>query len=421
VEGLEDRLCPSQYLLVSDFAGDQILRYDGTDGHFIDTFVPKGTGGSHAMEYMFLDSSGQNILVDGSDTNNILRFSLVDGSPVPGPRQSGASLVRKGAGGLVTPEGLVYDPDGNVLVANQTTASGNILKYDPFTGQFLGVFLDAGAGDDLSHANDMHIGPDGDLYVSSYKGATYNNGNLLRFDPVTGAPLPGPGRTGANFIDPLSTQLANAFAWGPDGNLYLSVDAGSNVNGPAGIDRFDGTTGDPLPAQGQTGAVFVPPGSGGVGFIDSIKFGDDGNLYAADAKGAVRKYDGTTGDSLGDFVAPGSGGLGNAGGLFFYDQPTTAEGNGSHHQTQAKVVLGNPLPPTPAPGNPLGAEGSTKATQASVGSPPVMTEASAQTAGDTGSSATPVFLVHSQNLTDPLAPLSSADPTLGTQNLLGLS
>jgi sugar lactone lactonase YvrE len=419
VEGLEDRVCPSQYLLVSDFGTDQILRYDGGDGHFIDSFVPKGTGGSNAMEYMFLDNSGQNILVDGSDTNNVLRFSLVDGSPIPGPRESGASLVRKGAGGLVTPEGIVYDPDGNLLVANTTSTTGDILKYDSFTGQLLGVFLASGAGGDLANANDMHIGPDGDLYVSSTKGTAYNNGNVLRFDPVTGDPLPGPSRSGANFIDPLTTQLANAFTWGPDGNLYLSVDTG---NGMGGIDRFDGTTGDPLPAQGQTGAVFVPPGSGGVVFIDSIKFGDDGNLYAADSAGAVQEYDGATGASLGAFVAKGSGGLRSAGGLFFYDQPTTAEGNGSQHQAQAKVVLGNPLPPAPTLVNPLGAEGSTAAVQVSFASlPPVLTAVSAPTATDTGSSAAPVSLAHTHSPADPLALVSSADLNLATQNLLGLS
>jgi sugar lactone lactonase YvrE len=410
---LEDRLCPSQYLLVSDFTGDQILRYDGTDGHFIDAFIPKGTGGAHAMEYMVLDSSGQNILVDGSDTFNVLRFSLVDGSPVPAPRQSGAGFIRPHAGGLNGPEGIVYDPEGNVLVANQTAAGGNILQYDPTIGQFLGVFLDAGAGDDLSHANDMHIGPDGDLYVTSYKGGSFNNGNLLRFDPTTGDPLPGSGRTGANFIDPLTTQLANAFTWGPDGNLYLSVDAGSNVNGPAGIDRFDATTGDPLPAPGQTGAVFVPPGSGGVGFIDGIVFGDDGNLYAADAKGAVRKYDGTTGVSLGDFVAPGSGGLGNAGGLFFYDQPpTTANHDG--HLAQPAVVLGSLPSATQALTHPVD-EASAAAGQGSfVSALPGVTDAPTAVPAESGSVATLMSHVHSSFLTDSLTPFSTGDLALAT-------
>src|SRR5262245_24031516 len=46
LERLEDRHCPSgSYLLVADFGGDEVLRYDAATGAFVDRFVPKHTGG----------------------------------------------------------------------------------------------------------------------------------------------------------------------------------------------------------------------------------------------------------------------------------------------------------------------------------------------------------------------------------------
>ena len=337
LEPLEDRLCLSQYLLVSDYkTNGQVLRYDGTDGHFIDSFIPPGTGGLHNTEYVFLDPSGENILLDGKDTQNILRYSVADGSPNPAPGQSGATFIAPGLGGLATPEGLAFGPDGSVFVSSATATDGDVIHYDGDTGHYLGIFLDGGTNG-LAKANDLHFGPDGFLYVSQYAGSSYDNGQLLRFDPETGSPAPAPGRDGANFIDPLD-RLANGFTWGPDGNLYVAADPVSN-NGS--ILRFDGGTGDPLPAEGQTGATFVPAGSGGIGFVDGITFGDDGALYITDSQhGAIQKYDGETGDYLGAFVPNGSGGLQNPGGLLFYDEPGTAVAHHAPaHPRQASVAL----------------------------------------------------------------------------------
>jgi sugar lactone lactonase YvrE len=408
VEGLEDRLCPSQYLLVSDFGFNIVQRYDGGDGHYIDTFVPAGSGGAKKMEYIVSDITGQNILVDGFNTHNVLRFSLTDGSPNPADGQSGAEFVPAGSGGLVTPEGIAYAPDGNLLVANTTSADGNILKYDGTTGNFLGVFLDAGAGDDLSHANDMHIGPDGALYVTSSKGSIYNNGNLLRFDPTTGEPLPSPGHSGANFIDPLISGFPDGFTWGADGNLYVAVDVGSDIGG---INRYDGVTGDPLPAPGQSGAVFVPSGSGGIHYIDAIAFGDDGNLYATDSGGAIQKYDGTTGAYLGAFVS--GNGLVDAAGLFFYDQPATAGGGSGRYRDQLPVQLGSTVSATSPLASPFGGESSAAVRVTSAASSqPAMTNRVVVAETGSGTSGSLGILIRAKAGTDGLAVLSIGDPTL---------
>src|SRR5689334_17893689 len=45
VEGLEERLRPSGYLLVVSFANDSVLRYNESTGTFMDAFVPRQSGG----------------------------------------------------------------------------------------------------------------------------------------------------------------------------------------------------------------------------------------------------------------------------------------------------------------------------------------------------------------------------------------
>jgi sugar lactone lactonase YvrE len=336
VENLEDRLCLSQYLLVTDASNNSIVRYDGTDSHFIDTFVPAATSGMLEPDLGIIpDLSGQDFLVDGVLSHNITRYRLADGTPDPAPGQSGANFVPPGSGGLAGPEGIAFGANGDLYVSNNTNPGGDILRYDGTTGAFMDDFLDAGRR--RGEANDLHIGPDGNLYVDNFA----SPGQLFRFDQTTGAFLPGQGQRGPNFISHTGGG-ANGFAWGPDGNLYLAFDA--NLAGPGSILRYDGATGQPLPAPGQTGAVFVPAGSGGVQFIDGITFGDDGNLYVTDQPGGVLKYDGVTGSFLGTFVSAGSGGLGTAGGLLFYNSPAGATAH--HDSVPLSPALATGLPAT---------------------------------------------------------------------------
>ena len=91
----------------------------------------------------------------------------------------------------------------------------------------------------------------------------------------------------------------SALAVGPGGDIYVSGGAaGSNP-----VLRFDGVTGERV-------GNFIPAGSQGTTKAADLVFGPDDNLYYLDAAGSrVLRFDGVTGASLGVFVSAGSGGL----------------------------------------------------------------------------------------------------------------
>jgi RHS repeat-associated protein len=190
-------------------------------------------------------------------------------------------------------EGTVFnDLDGNglwdkgrFLQASQDTNS--ILQFDGTTGAFIGYFVPPGSGG-LFKPNAIIFGPDGDLYVDSYRGGN----DVLRFDGRTGAFI-------STFVPPGSggLQAGAGMTFGPDGNLYVANTLGNDVL------RYDGTTGAFL-------GTFVSTTSGGPREPDSLNFRPDGYLYVGSfADNDVLRFDGKTGAFIDTFVSPGSGGL----------------------------------------------------------------------------------------------------------------
>jgi sugar lactone lactonase YvrE len=126
----------------------------------------------------------------------------------------------------------------------------------------------------------------GDLFVTGYL-----SHSVARFDWAT--------QTYQSFVAPGSSGLeeARGIAFGPDGNVYVT-DLAQNI-----VFRYDGGTGAPLSAAGQTGAVFIPAGSGGLTGAKGITFGADGNLYVVSYQTKeILRYQGPAGSSPGAFV-----------------------------------------------------------------------------------------------------------------------
>jgi hypothetical protein len=321
VEGLEHRLCPSPVLLVVDGNNNQVLAYDASTGAFRGVFVSPGS--LDAPDLGIIGGPDGNVYVNSygsgpSPVNSVMRFDGKMGTPLPSSGRTGANFVTPNDGGLQGAEGLAVGADGFLYVANDTTqpvyggVPGSILRFDGTTGNFVSAFVPSGTGG-LSYANDLHFGPDGNLYVDNADGSGKNSGKILRYDATTGNPLPSAGKEDANFITPNDGGLswANGFAFGPDGMLYVANNF--TANGPSNILRFDGTTGNFV-------GVFV---SSGLGFVDGILWGPDGNLYVTNntaTQASVNRYD-STGKLIDAFIAPGAGGLQFAAGLLFWDIP----------------------------------------------------------------------------------------------------
>ncbi len=156
-------------LLVSS-ATNEVLRYDGQTGAFIDAFVTAGSGGLSGPTGLVFGPDG-NLYVSSFNNNQVLRYDGTTGAFID-------VFVPPGGGGLNVPTGLVFGPDGNLYVSSIGT--DEVLRYDGTTGAFIDAFVTAGGGG-LRGPIGLVFGPDGNLYVGS------GTNEVLRYDGQTGA------------------------------------------------------------------------------------------------------------------------------------------------------------------------------------------------------------------------------------------
>lgn len=194
---------------------------------------------------------------------------------------SGAVADRSLNYGIVA---VTVGPDG---LAYCITTSGQIVRFEPISGRFIGVFSSGSYPRALS---DLKFGPDGNLYVGEQ-----TTDSILKFDGGNG-----------KFLGVLASggplDLPYDLVFGPDELLYVASALRFQVI------RYDVRSGAYLGMfAAQNGAD-----------VDGLAFGPDGNLYvSAWHQHLVAKFDGRSGASLGNFVQPGSGGLNLADTLIF--------------------------------------------------------------------------------------------------------
>ena len=193
-------------------------------------------------------------------------------------------------GGLSTPEGIAYGPDGNVYVASY--ANGYVLEYNGANGTYLGAF--ASTPQMVQSIDGLQFGPNGNLYVSNYNQYT-NNAAVQEFDgPNTGTP----GVLVATFNVPYGNGTAGNGVSGPleiafpNGNLLVSSSATSEIY------QYNPTTGALI-------GTLVPAGSGGLNFPDGLAVDSVHNiLYVSSSFGQqILEYNATTGAYIGAFTA----------------------------------------------------------------------------------------------------------------------
>lgn len=214
---------PDGNLYVSSFLTDQILRFDGKTGAFIDVFAS-------AKEIPLSDrKSGQ---LNGP--NDLLFTS--DGRL------------------LVTTQGSVAIPDakpGSFKADFSGGFASQVLSYDVATGTS-SVFVEqpTPSPDSLGFVSFLGLatGPQGDLFVSDFAN------DIRRYDLSSGA-FKQAISTNYTGVVP-STSFIGNLTFDPDGNLY-SVGFNRATN-QGTILRYDGLTGMPLPSAGNSSAIYVP-------------------------------------------------------------------------------------------------------------------------------------------------------------------
>lgn len=232
-------------------------------------------GRSQAMAFVLTLALGLTLAAAGSNAGlaaqeaerirpgDIVVANLSDHSVSVFDGESGAyrgPAFEPGAGGLLHATGIAFGPDGALYVGS--SGSGQVLRYDGATGEFLDAFVSGGP---LERPFSLVFGPGGDLFVSS--GAT-----VLRFAPD--------GTFVGHAARDSSLQQPIGLAFGADGLLYV-------VNPSArSVARFDPDSGDLVDS-------FV---SDSLAFPSDVAFGPDGDLYVSNAAASrVVRFDGQTG------------------------------------------------------------------------------------------------------------------------------
>jgi DNA-binding beta-propeller fold protein YncE len=289
-------------LLVSSSGTKSVKQYDETTGAFKGDFVASGSGGLSSPEGLVFGPNG-NLFVADETTNSVLEYNGTTGSFV-------SDFVPSGSGALFRPQGLTFGPDGNLYVSTSSQDFTNrVLKFDGTRGTFLSAIPIVTAPSSASGApltTGLAFGTDGNLYAGSgpiYRDSEItDDGQVVKYNLAT-----------KNLSTLARVNGPKDLTFGPDGNLYVSKAQTSGRDPfPNLVSKVNPTTGAaasfiPFGPYGGTtpfnGKVFSPVG---------LVFDSDGNLLLSSSNtNSVEKFNGNTGDFIGDFIPSGSGGLSN--------------------------------------------------------------------------------------------------------------
>jgi outer membrane protein assembly factor BamB len=83
-------------------------------------------------------AAASNLVITNLSSDSIQAFNARTGV-------SAGTFAPTGTGGMDSPEGVTFGPDGMLYVASANT--NNVLRFNGVTGAFDGVFVAAGSGD----------------------------------------------------------------------------------------------------------------------------------------------------------------------------------------------------------------------------------------------------------------------------------
>ncbi len=299
---------PAQSALLVGSGGDSSIKpYDETTGAFIRDFITSGSGGLLNPGSFSLAANG-NLFVSSNGTNSIKEYNGTSGEYIRDLTDSNGRLVT--AGNLAAKDNSLFVVTSRIpgserdagLGSGLVTFDSGVVEYDINTG---GIVKSIGARTSSAgpiiptgpQPVDVAIGgPNNNLFLSS-SSARRNSGGITEYDPTTGEAVGG-GPVAVLFSNPAAIAVS-------DNTVYYTDFSTSDFSK---INRYDIATG-----IGNISNLSQP-------FINdselngslSLAVGSDGNLFVGVSDtNSVKRYDGQTGNFLGNFVGSGSGGLSN--------------------------------------------------------------------------------------------------------------
>lgn len=239
------------------------------------------------------------LLIGNSKSNNILIFDEISGSFL-------GDFTTPGAGGLRAPDDLTFGPDGNlyVSVGGDSDLSvmdplypkdSAVLRFSP-TGSFLGV---AASSNGLTRPYGNAFGPDGNLYVSSFR-----TNQILKFDGQTGDFLGVFASDNNNGLGTLNgLNGPNDLLFGPDGSLYVATQGTANTTDGSPVTPYSsqvlryapeqvaGLAPTTIPELFIDQPALLPENPGFISLLGLALAPDARSLYVSDYAGGVRHYD----------------------------------------------------------------------------------------------------------------------------------
>jgi hypothetical protein len=251
-----------------------------------------------------------------------------------------STLVASNSSALLSgPAGLAVGPDGNLYLSSQFNNS--IAEYN-LTSHSLSTFIPSSVLQPIATANGdaqfapagLQFGPDGNLYVSLNGGQSATSGGaVVRFGITvggTGLAYSGTSTTVATgLIQP--SGLTFGAAAGDTNSLYVSNSGADDV-----VKVTSATAATPA------SSVFIAHASGGMNFPSGLNWGSDGKLYVVDLgatslQGNVLQFNAD--GSFSKIITPtGSGQPGNLQLQF----PSSVVFDGQGHMLTANLGAANP-------------------------------------------------------------------------------
>ena len=242
-------------LYVASQNTDQVLRYDGTSGSFIDAFVSSML---HDAKDIAFGPDG-NLYGTDNQHSHVERYDGTTGVKID-------RYVSGGTGGIDSPQGLVFGSDDNLYVTSQTT--DEILRYEgPFgisatcngitatiVGTISSEIIVGTSGDDVI------VGLDGDDTINGMGG-----NDIICGDQGEDVITTGSGNDeiyGGSDDDTIDAGDGTNYVEGNNGNDVITSGSGDDtVLGGNGVDTIDAGDGNNN-VEGNNGNDVITSGSG---------------------------------------------------------------------------------------------------------------------------------------------------------------